>query len=80
VLRVTREDEVGRRRQDLETQPQQGTAQRLATAMTACRVFEILLVADRGDGAGNRQAIERIRVEAVLDAFERLDQVGWPTA
>jgi hypothetical protein len=36
----------------------------------------MLLVADRGDGAGNRQAIERVRVEAVLDAFERLDQVA----
>jgi hypothetical protein len=34
----------------------------------------VLLVVDRGDGTGNRQPIERIGIETVLDSFERLDQ------
>jgi hypothetical protein len=44
------------------------------------RLLEMLLVANRGDGAGNRQAIERIRVEAVLDSSSASIRSLWPTA
>jgi imidazoleglycerol-phosphate dehydratase len=75
VLRVADEDEVGGRRQDVETQPLQvGDQRRPAAHDGLARGFQIGLVGHRGGRTGNRQAVKRVGIETVLDAFQALDQ------
>ncbi|MCY1260240.1 hypothetical protein D9M70_84830 [compost metagenome] len=76
MLRMTGEDEVGRRRQHFEAQPAQFADQLLAAVdHRAAGLLEVFLVLEGGHRTGQRQTIQRIGVEAVLHPLQRLDQV-----
>src|SRR3954452_1816570 len=72
---MAREDEVGERRQHLEAKLSKVSGQGFAACDdTSTGVSEPALVLDRGDGAGDREAIDGIGVETVLHPFQRFDQ------
>ncbi len=76
VLRVTGEDEVGGRRQHLESLALQLLDQRLtAVDHLLAGALEVLAIFESGRRADNRQAIQRVGVEAVLDPLQRFDQI-----
>eukprot|EP01136_Pigoraptor_vietnamica_P029252 Opistho-1_new@8200 len=79
VLRVAREHEVGLRRQHLEAQVLELQAQAFARVddLVAC-LAEPRLVVERGHGASGRQPVDRVRIEAVLDPHQRVDEVRLP--
>jgi len=59
--RMTDEDEVGGRRENLESERPQRQTQRLATAYHRMpRRFEMSFVGQSGDGAGDCQAVKGI--------------------
>ena len=75
ALRVAGKDEVSRRGQDVEAERREVGGQRVAGGDDGgAGLLEIRLVCDGGDGGDDGEAVERVRVEAVLDPFERLDQ------
>src|SRR5580692_1936433 len=75
MARMTREDEIRRRRQHLEADFAEISHQLLAACDDAlARRGEPCLVLDRGNRPGLREAAERIGVETVLDPLQGLDQ------
>lgn len=76
MARMAGEDEVGGRRQHLEAAVTQARGHALARGNGApAGVVEPGAVFHRGHAAGNRQAIQRVRVEAVLHPHQGLDQI-----
>jgi len=76
---VARKDEVGGRGQHLEAQRAQALDQRRACGDDLATAFlKMRLVLHRGQRAGQRQAVERVGVEAVFHAFQPLDQRRLP--
>ncbi len=73
---MTRKHEVGSRRQHVEAERGQAANQVLA-AGHHCQpgLVKMRLVLDRRGSADDRHAVQRIGVEAVLDPFQRRDQV-----
>ncbi len=79
ALRVARENEVRRRRQHLKTQALHGVHHCFTTfddLLTG--LLEIRAILERCSGTRNGNAIQRVRVEAVLDSLQGLNQV-WVT-
>ncbi len=75
VRRVACEHEVGARRKDLETQRMQPCRHRLALGDHGCAAaFEPAGVLHRGNRGRDRQPVQRVGVEAVLDPLEGFDQ------
>src|SRR5690606_16422346 len=75
ALRMAGKDEVRRRRQDLEAQRLQSADHFLATGdHRLTGLLEPLAILERRRRADNRQAVQRVGVEAVLDSLQRLDQ------
>ena len=75
VARVAGEDEVGARRQNVESEPDQRRGQAHPISDDGrSRSLEIGLVLDSGDGARLGWPPERIRVEAVLNPSQGFDQ------
>ena len=75
VLRVAREDEVRRRGQNSEAERFQSRDQRRAARHDGLpRFLQVFLVGDCRRRTDDRQAVERIRVEAVLDAHQCFNQ------
>ena len=73
--RVAGKNEVGRRRQDVEAERfKVGDQLRAARHHRTARRFQPIAVGQCSGGADQRQAVERVGVEAVLDPFEGLDQ------
>ncbi len=76
---MTGEDEVGCRWQHLEAQRRHRGNHCLATGdHLLASLLEVFTILERRGGAGNGDAIQRIGVEAVLDALQRLDQIRMP--
>src|SRR5258708_33490105 len=74
---MLREHEVRRRRYHFESQRRQFCRQPLAARDDLAAAFaEPRVVLIGGGGGGLREAVEWIRVEAVLHAIERVDQRG----
>ena len=74
---VAGEYEIGRRRQDVESEGLQMGDQRCAAfhyGLPCC--FEVFLVLQGGGCSYYREAIEGVGIKAVLDAFQRLDERG----
>ncbi|MGY3469037.1 hypothetical protein ACVW0I_005908 [Bradyrhizobium sp. LM6.11] len=72
---MARENEVCERRQHLEAELSKLAGQRFAARDdTGAGLAKPAVVLDRGDGAGDSEAIDGIGVEAVLHAFQRFDQ------
>src|SRR5471032_85458 len=76
VLRMVGKDKIGLRRQDLEAHSGQFKRQLFAAVDHGLpRLLEIDFVTERRHGAGQRQAVQRIGIETVLDPLQRFDQV-----
>ena len=73
---MAREDEIRGRRNDFVAEAFEVGHQLFAGGDDgAAGLLEPGAILESGDGAGLRQTVERIGVEAVLDAFQRLDQL-----
>ena len=76
ALRVARKNEVRRRRQNLEAARLQRRGHLFpAVDNLPAGPLEVLAILEGSGRSGNSDAIQWIRVEAVLDAFQRLDQL-----
>src|SRR5690554_5232853 len=76
VVRMTSKHEVCLRRQHFKAPLLKLFRHSLPLAdHTATRIFKPLLVFKRGNGANQRQAVQRIGVEAILDPIQGFDQL-----